>query len=1118
MAYTQIQKIENPIPSDSDQWGIRTVVDGYHMIVARGASTSTEVYKRDINGVWQNQGNVPGNNGLSMFANYFTIARSSSQNLDIYNKDSIASSLQTLNGATGTATFGNSVAIGENYIVVGDQAKDSNTGQIFVYEKTGTDSWTAYANNPVTADALNEQDFFGSSVAVTDESIIVGVMGDDNKKGAVYIFQKDVDTGVWEQTQKIFSSDGLANDQFGESISASEDHFVVGASLKDSLSEDVNSGAAYVFKYSTNWFEVDKLASVDEASPEGDHFGESVYINGDHIIVGSPAARMGKGVADVFYKKRSWGHLKKLTRDETSVNDDELFGSSVSVSGRFIAVGSPDYSSASIGGSVYIYEDPSVRLRLAQEFEVNSEYLPSKASVYLKRVGSNTSNFWPINNTSKTVIDATNFSTISDFIDIDSPIELEDNTIAQYKMNDNLPDTNVVNSIGSIDATYVGANTEDKSVPGKINTALLFDTLKYANTNQNFQTTFEDSFSINFWTKPILGHPGGTLVIGGFFISSSKQLFVYYSGSDIVVDYNEVSASQTNIFPAIVTDFHMLTFTFEIIAGNVTITTYFDGSPIGSPVSGAASTDMSGIIDFYISALNIGGAAAHYSGSIDNFCIFNKTLSQDEIDFLYNNGSGGEYLSEFANSIIFEDSIGGFTGNGYMISKIPLGAYKYKTLNYPIRAINPDTYDLWMRVINIDADSLEIDILIDGVVSKTISTEIDNPSDGLEWSWVNTTLVLPDNRDHILGIRIKENNVAIDKIYIEVDSTTPYTEGPDLSVSPYLTTHMRVYDKTVSFTGNTVAQYKMNDNLATTNVINEFGTDGTNQVNTNLRDATGKINGAVEFHGASFDYVDTNQSFESVFQDSFSVNLWAKLDDGQGVFSLSATLEGGPHSVFEFSILGPFIYCTYWVSGVPVTVMEISGLQPGQESWHMFTAVVEKTGTTSVRLTVYIDKEQIGSPATINSIDMSSFSISQDFPIGASNFNGNITSFFSGDLDNFCIFNKVITQDEIDFLYNDGFGTEELENNIPNSSLFIYDYKNSITEIIQDDWYNFNIKVLDDTHGYTSAVDFTESYFLVMATSGTNTSNFITWELINNDEQINPSLESGSHTSSAIKF
>jgi len=648
MAYTQIQKIENPVPSASDQWGVRSVVDGYHMIVARGASSSTEVYKRDIDGVWQSQGSVSGNSGLSMYGNYFTVARSSSQNLDIYNKDSITSVLQTLNEITGTATFGNSVAISENYIVVGDQAEDSNTGQIYIYEKTGADSWTSYVNNPVIADAGSEQDFFGSAVATNDESIIVGALGDKNKKGAVYIFQKDIDTGVWEQTQKIFASDGLANDQFGESISASGNYFIVGASLKDNSIAEVNAGAAYVFKYSTDWYEIDKLVGVDESSYEGNHFGESVYINGNHIIVGSPSARLNKGVADVFYKKRSWGHLKKILGSDSAADDD--FGTSVSVSGRFIIVGSPDNESATTGGSVYMYEDPPVNLRLAQEFEVGCQYIPSKASVYLKRVGKNTSNFWPIYSTTKTVIDATNFSTIT----MDS------------------------------------------------------------------------------------------------------------------------------------------------------------------------------------------------------------------------------------NIIIFDDTISGFTGGGYMVMNEDNPSFsdlRKSVINYPIRAINPSTYDLWIRCINTVSDSVEIDILIDGVVSQTISSLIDNPSDGLEWSWINATLILPDSRDYILGIRIKENNVAIDKIYIEVDSTTPYTEGPDYTLAPYLTAHMRVYD----------------------------------------------------------------------------------------------SLRGEP-----------------------------------------------------------------------------------------------------------------------------------------NAPIFVYDYKNSITEIIQDDWYNFDIRVLDDTHGYITANDFSENYYLVMSVSGSDVSNFITWELIDNDEYLAPA--------SAIKF
>jgi len=1074
MAYTQIQKIENPIPSASDKWGVRSVVDGYHMIVARSGTSLTKVYKRDIDGVWQNQGTVTGQTGQSMSGNYFTVAVAASQDLKIYDKDSLSSPLQTLNESTdGTATFGNSVVISENYIVIGDQAKDTNTGQIFIYEKTGTNSWTAYANNPVEADALNEQDFFGSSVATNDESIIIGALGDNSKKGAVYIFQKDVDTGVWEQTQKIFASDGLVNDQFGESISASGDHFVVGASLKDSLSGDINSGAAYVFKYSTSWFEIDKLVSVDETDPEGDHFGESVYINGDHIIVGSPAARLNKGVADVFFKKRSWGHLKKILGSDTAADDD--FGTSVSISGRFIAVGSPDNESATIGGSAYVYEDPPVRLRLAQEFEVNSEYLPSKASVYLKRVGQNLTDYWPIYNTSKTVIDATNFSTIDQantegemVIDADQFIKLvagdpessarfgnsvsisgdyaiigadrkdvppvnnnegvayifykdPDNPSSQWnevrRLTASDPEEKAYfGEAVSISGDYaiVGAGSKNE-LPGNDDegAAYIFyrdpdnpsnqwnEVRKIIASDAEKDAHFGDSLSIsgdyaivgaylknegvfgnagaayifykdpdnpsNQWNevKKIVASDleatahfgvsvsisGNYVVVGAEFKNESPgndnegAAYIFYkdqggvnnwgqvkkivasdrekldnfgisvsiSGSYVVVgahleDGDEGAEGAAYIFYKDQGGVNNWGQVKKIVASNRKANDFF-----GWSVSISGDYVVVGAYQKWISLWQDEGAAYIFykdQGGVNNWGQVKKIVASDP-EFFANFGwsvsisgdyvisgayhkneppgddnEGAAYVFEIetvfegSNIITFNDITGGFTGNGYMISQDELyPASDFGVINYPIRAITPDTYDLWLRVINTSNDNLEIEMLIDGNVTKTISTFIDNPSDGLEWTWVSTSLVLPDNRDHILGIRIKENNVAIDKMYIEVDSTTPYTEGPDLSVSPYITAHMKVYD------------------------------------------------------------------------------------------SLKSE---------------------------------------------------------------------------------------------------------------------------------------------PNSPIFVYDYKNSITEIIQDDWYNFDIKVLDETHGYMSASDFHESFYLVMSLSGSNTSNFVVWELIDNDEYSAPS--------SAIRF
>ncbi len=78
-------------------------------------------------------------------------------------------------------------------------------------------------------------------------------------------------------------------------------------------------------------------------------------------------------------------------------------------------------------------------------------------------------------------------------------------------------------------------------------------------------------------------------------------------------------------------------------------------------------------------------------------------------------------------------------------------------------------------------------------------------------------------------------------------------------------------------------------------------------------------------------------------------------------------------------------------------------------------------------------------------------------------------------------------------------------NNKPSTALYIYDHKNSIIEVVQDDWYNFNIKVLNSNRGYNSSIDFVRNYFLVMSTTGSSTDNFIIWELVDNDEYNAPS-------------
>ena len=88
-------------------------------------------------------------------------------------------------------------------------------------------------------------DTFGTSVAVSADgsTVVVGATGDDDKgsnSGSAYIFTKQAN-GSYLQTQKLLASDGAASDYFGTSVAISNTSVVIGAQ------NHLSKGAAYVY-------------------------------------------------------------------------------------------------------------------------------------------------------------------------------------------------------------------------------------------------------------------------------------------------------------------------------------------------------------------------------------------------------------------------------------------------------------------------------------------------------------------------------------------------------------------------------------------------------------------------------------------------------------------------------------------------------------------------------------------------------------------------------------------------------------------------------------------------------------------------------------------------------
>lgn len=246
-----------------------------------------------------------------------------------------------------------SLYIEGDFAVLGASGKNSNTGAVYTFTRSGT-TWTQsqklIASNRLTGD------LFGASIGVSREAMIISAPGRDvdgkSNQGAAYIFTKSGST--WSETSMITASDGQADDIFGNwGVSVDGDTIVV-AVRGDDVGSNMGQGSMRVFQTK---MEISKKRAPDAAS--NDTFGWSVSVSGNTAVVGVPQdqdAGLATGSAHVFVRTGNvWNHQQKLTATGGAAGD--RFGESVSIWDDTIAVGAylDDVTGGNDGGSVHVF-------------------------------------------------------------------------------------------------------------------------------------------------------------------------------------------------------------------------------------------------------------------------------------------------------------------------------------------------------------------------------------------------------------------------------------------------------------------------------------------------------------------------------------------------------------------------------------------------------------------------------------------------------------------------------------------------------------------------------------------------------------------------------------------
>ncbi len=284
--------------------------------------------------------------------------------------------------------FGYSVSLSGDTLAVaapseGDLLHDG-AGAVYVFLRSDG-IWTQQA---ILQNSNSESgDRFGSSVSLFGDTLAVGATGEDSAatgvdgdqtdnnapgSGAVYLFTRSGE--IWSQRAYLKGSntDTESSDQFGHSVSLSDDTLAVGAIGENSAAMGVNgdqtdnslstAGAVYIFVRSNETWSQE--AYLKASNPGFDaQFGYSVSLFKDTLAIGAIGERSAAtgvngnqadstlaeaGAVYVFVRNAGvWTQEAYIKASNTGFGD--RFGQSVSLSDDTLAVGAIGENSASTG-------------------------------------------------------------------------------------------------------------------------------------------------------------------------------------------------------------------------------------------------------------------------------------------------------------------------------------------------------------------------------------------------------------------------------------------------------------------------------------------------------------------------------------------------------------------------------------------------------------------------------------------------------------------------------------------------------------------------------------------------------------------------------------------------
>ena len=254
----------------------------------------------------------------------------------------------TASDAEPDSNFGISLALSDQTALIGSSGATIGQGVAYVFTSSSGASWTQKAE--IKASNKHIDNLFGYSVSLSGTTAVVGAYGANKYTGAGYVFTESTPTKWTEQQPELLASDGQGGgDAFGSSTAISGKTIVVGAP-----GHLDGQGAAYIYTSNDSTWSLDQELT-DPAASAGDMFGHSVAISGNTVVIGAFGTTRDTGAAYVYRRSTNgWSPMPQATLSASDQHGGDNFGYSVAVSGSTAVVGAYGLNKAT--GATYVFD------------------------------------------------------------------------------------------------------------------------------------------------------------------------------------------------------------------------------------------------------------------------------------------------------------------------------------------------------------------------------------------------------------------------------------------------------------------------------------------------------------------------------------------------------------------------------------------------------------------------------------------------------------------------------------------------------------------------------------------------------------------------------------------